>query len=263
MINIYTEKEIEIMQQGGRILAKIMKKIIKEVRPGIATDYLNKVAEDLIFSYGRAKLDSNHAQRGGAESSFKGFNNYPKALCVSINEEIVHGLPSERKLKQGDILSLDLGIRFKGYCTDLAVTIPVGKVDKRVAEIIEVTKKALDIGIKQCKAGNSLNDIGAAIQKYVESQGLNVVRELCGHGIGKKIHEDPQILNYAHPSTALRTELRPGMVLALEPMVVMGDWRIEKGKDGFSYKTKDNSPSSHFEHTIAITKKGTVILTRA
>ena len=249
MINIYIPKEIKIMQQGGRILAKIMKEIVKKVKPGIATDYLNKIAEGLIFSY-------------GTESSFKGFNNYPKALCVSINEEIVHGLPSERKLKQGDILSLDLGIRFKGYCTDLAVTIPVGKVDKRVAEIIEVTKKALDIGIKQCKAGNSLNDIGSTIQKYVESQGFNVVRELCGHGIGKEVHEDPQILNYGGAPSSDGVKLKPGMVLALEPMVVMGDWRIEKGKDGFSYKTKDNSLSSHFEHTIAIRKKGPIILTR-
>ena len=257
MIKLYNEEEIQVMRKGGEILAKIMEELKKRVKPGITTKGLDKVASDLIFS-----AKGEFASGGKIQPSFKGFNNYPAVLCTSINEEIVHGLPSERKLKQGDILSLDLGIRFKGYCTDLAVTIPVGKVDKRVAEIIEVTKKALDIGIKQCKAGNSLNDIGSTIQKYVESQGFNVVRELCGHGIGKEVHEDPQILNYGGAPSSDGVKLKPGMVLALEPMVVMGDWRIEKGKDGFSYKTKDNSLSSHFEHTIAITKKGPIILTR-
>lgn len=247
MINIYTDKEIRVMQQGGRILARIMRELRTKVKPGIATKYLDEVAEDLIFKY-------------GAEPSFKGFNNYPASLCTSINQEIVHAVPSDRVLREKDILSLDLGIRYKGYCTDLAVTIPVGEVDNKVQKLIDVTKKALDIGIAQCKPDNHLEDIGWTIQNYVEKQGFNVVRELCGHGVGKEVHEDPQILNYGEKGKGI--ELKPGMVLALEPMVVMGDWHVEKSKDNFGYKTKDNSLSAHFEHTIAITKKGAKILTK-
>jgi methionyl aminopeptidase len=254
MINIYSDKEIVVLREGGRILARAMKELEKKVRPGITTKELDKVAEDLIFQY-------------KAEPSFKGFNNYPASLCTSINQEIVHGVPSDRVLKNGDILSLDLGVRYpangasKGYCTDMAITIPVGKVDKRIKKLINITKKALDIGIAQARERNYLEDIGAEIQKYVEKNGFNVVRELCGHGVGKNVHEDPQVLNYK-TSSLDKIELKPGMVLALEPMVTIGDWRVEKTKDGFCYKTKDNSLSAHFEHTIAITKKGPIILTK-
>lgn len=248
MINVYESEEIQVMQKGGRILAKVMRELEKRVKPGITTKYLNEVAEDLILKY-------------GVEPSFKGFDGFPNALCTSINEEIVHALPSERKIKQGDILSLDLGIRYKGYCTDMAISLGIGKVDKKKKKLIDITKKALDIGITQCKLGNHLQDIGSAIQKYVEKNKLNVVRELCGHGVGKNVHEDPQVLNYGKKGEG--PKLRPGMVLALEPMVVMGDWRVEKCKDGFGYKTKDNSLSAHFEHTIAITKKGPRVLTKA
>lgn len=247
MIKLYSEKEIRVMHEGGKILAKIMEELKKYVKPGITTKYLDKVAEDLILKY-------------GAEPSFKGFNNYPSALCTSLNEEIVHAVPSDRELKQEDILSLDLGIRFKGYCTDVAITIPVGKVDKKAKKLIEITKKSLEIGIKQCKPGNHLQDIGWAIQKYVEKQGFNVVKELCGHGVGKNVHEEPQILNYGQKGQGI--ELKQGMVLALEPMVVMGDWHVEKSRDGWGYKTKDNSLSAHFEHTVAIAKKGAIVLTK-
>ncbi len=262
MINIYTTEEIRIMRQGGKILARIIEELKKHVKPGITTEYLNEVAEDLILKY-------------GAEPSFKGFNKYPASLCTSINEEIVHALPSERKLKQGDILSLDLGIRYKGYCTDVAISLGIGKVEKKNKKLIDITKKALGIGIAQCKPGNYLQDIGSAIQKYVEKNKFNVVQELCGHGVGKDVHEEPQVLNYLSTSleASERTELKEGMVLALEPMVVMGDCRpggrasplagkIEKCKDGFGYKTKDNSLSAHFEHTIAITKNGPIVLTK-
>jgi len=235
------------MRQGGRILAKIMKKLVKEVKPGITTKYLDRVAQDLILKY-------------GVESSFKGFNNYPAVLCTSINEEIVHALPSKRVFKKGDILSLDLGIRFKGYCTDLAITIPIGKIDKKFKKLIGVTKKALEAGIKQAKIGNHLGNIGWAIQNYVEKKGFNVIRELVGHGVGKNVHEKPEILNYGQKGEGI--ELRLGMVLALEPMVSIGDWRIEKCEDGFGYRTKDHSLTAHFEHTIAITKKGPKILTK-
>lgn len=247
MIRIYNEKEIEVMREGGGILAKIMKQLKRELRAGITTKYLDKVAEDLIFQY-------------NAEPSFKGFNNYPAILCTSINEEVVHGVPGERKVKQGDILSLDLGIRYKNYCTDMAFTVSIGKIDEKIEKLIYVTEKALDIGIAQCRPGNHLGDIGWAIQNYVEKNGFNVVRELCGHGVGREVHEDPQILNYGKKGTG--PELVEGMVLALEPMVVIGDWHVEKSKDGFCYKTKDNSLSAHFEHTIAITKDGPIILTK-
>lgn len=244
---IYTDKEIQVMREGGRILAKIMRELKKKVRPGITTKYLDKVAEDLVFKY-------------KAKPSFKGFNNYPASLCTSINQEIVHAVPSDRKLKEGDILSLDLGIRYKGYCTDLAITTPIGKVDKKTTKLINVTKKALEIGIKQAKPGNHLQDIGWAIENYVKKNSFNVVRELCGHGVGKQVHEDPQILNYGKKDEGIK--LKPGMVLALEPMVTIGDWHVEKTKDSFGYKTKDNSLSVHFEHTIAIIKKGPIVLTK-
>lgn len=247
MINIYSEKEIATMQEGGKILAKTLKVLNKKIKPGITTAYLNKVAEDLIFSF-------------DAEPSFRGFNDYPAVLCTSINEEIVHAVPSERILKNGDILTLDLGIKFKDYYTDAAITIPVGKIDKKIERLIKTTKESLEIAIKQAKPGNHLEDIGWAIQNFVEKQGFNVIRELVGHGVGKKIHEDPQILNYGKRGQGI--ELKPGMVLALEPMVAMGNWHIKRGEDGFNYKTFDNSPCAHFEHTIAITKNGPKILTK-
>ena len=247
MINAKTEEEIKIMEEAGRILAKVMKNLAAKVKPGITTNYLNKVAEDLILKY-------------GAKPSFRGFNNYPTALCTSLNEEIVHAVPSDRKIKEGDILSLDLGIRYKGYCTDAALTMPIGKIDKKIKKLIDITKKALDIGIVQCEPVNYLKDIGSSIEKYVEKNGFKVVRELVGHGVGKKVHEEPQVPNFAN--TSQNIQLKEGMVLALEPMVTMGDWRIQKTKDGFGYRTMDNSLSAHFEHTIAIIKTGPKILTK-
>lgn len=247
MIKIYNENEIEILRQGGKILAKIIEELKKEVKPGVITKYLNKVAEDLVFSW-------------GAKPSFKGFERFPAVLCTSINEEIVHAVPGKRKLKEGDVLSLDLGIRFNGYCTDMAITIPVGKISKEAKKLIKITKEALKIGIKRAKPGSYLGDIGYVIQKYVEKNGFNVVQELVGHGVGKQVHEAPRIPNYGSPEEG--AELKSGMVLAIEPMVTVGDWQVEKTKDGFGYKTVDNSLSAHFEHTIAITPKGPEILTK-
>lgn len=255
MINIYSEKEIEIMRQGGKILAEILKILSKKAKPGITTEYLNKVAEDLIFSAGKAS-----ASGGEIQSSFKGFNNYPAALCTSINEEIVHAVPGKRILKNGDILTLDLGIRFKGLCTDAAITVSVGKIDKKTKKLIEITKKSLEIAIKQCRPGKRLGDIGWSIQNYAEKNKFSVIRELVGHGVGKSVHEDPQILNYGEKGGG--EELKIGMVLALEPMVAIGNWRIKRGEDGFSYKTLDDNLCAHFEHTVAITKKYPRILTK-
>ena len=180
-------------------------------------------------------------------------------MCASINEEIVHALPSDRTLKDGDILSLDLGVLYKGYHSDMAITLAVGKTSSETNKLIEVTGKALEVGIKEVQAGKQLGDISYAIQKYVESEGFNVVRDLCGHGIGKNLHEDPEILNYGKRGTG--PELAQGMVFCLEPMVTAGDWHIKKAKDGFGFSTQDGSLSAHFEHTIAITKNGVKILT--
>jgi len=270
MITIKTPAEIEIMAEGGKIMAKIMEELIKRVRPGITTKELDRLAESLILK-----------SRG--KCSFKGYQGFPACLCTSINEEIVHVIPSEGILKEGDIISLDLGFFYKGFHNDMAVTVPVGKISPKAKRLIEVTKKALEIGIKEVKPRNRVGDISRAIQKYVESQassargandplgGFNVVRELCGHGIGRKIHEDPQILNSVsfdritvdkvkfQGDAAIK--IKEGMVLCLEPMVTVGDWHIKKSKDGFGFETKDGSLSCHFEHTIAVTKDGAKILT--
>ena len=262
MIIIKTPEEIRIMAEGGKILAKIMKELEKAVRPGVATEELDRLAEGLIFKY-------------GGKCSFKGHQGsdndhaepFPACLCTSINEEIVHAVPSGRILKEGDIISLDLGLFYpsagsgqaKGFHTDMAVTIPVGEVSPETQRLIRVTKKALKRGIKKVRPGNTIGDIGNTIQRYVESQGFNVVRDLCGHGIGRELHEDPQILNYGKRHKG--EELKEGQVLCLEPMVTVGDWKLKKSEDGFGYETKDSSLSCHFEHTIAVTKDGHQVLT--
>jgi len=258
MITIKIPEEVEIIAEGGKILAKIMKELENNVKSGITTKELDRLAESLIFKY-------------GGECSFKGYQNFPACLCTSINEEIVHAVPSDRVLKEGDIISLDIGMKYKGFHTDMAITLPVGKINPETKRLIEVTKKALEIGIEKVKPENHIGDISRAIQKYVESQGFNVVRELCGHGIGREIHEDPQILNSVSFEKKLvdkvkyvedgNIEIEAGMVLCLEPMVTVGDWHIKKSRDGFGFKTKDDSISCHFEHTVAVTKNGAKILT--
>lgn len=253
-VGIKTEKEIQIMKEGGRILARIMEKLKKTVQPGIKTLELDRLASGLIF-------------KSGGKCSFKGYRDsdgysvipYPACLCTSINEEIVHAIPSDRVLKEGDIISLDLGIFFKGFHTDMAITVPVGRVSPEVQRLIRVTKKTLKRGIKKARIGNTFGDISNTIQRYVESQGFNVIRDLCGHGIGKELHEEPQILNYGKRRTG--PELVEGMVFCLEPMVTMGDWHIKRIKDGFGYKTVDGSLCAHFEHTVVVTKNGAQVLT--
>jgi len=252
MITIKTPEEIKIMAEGGKILAKIMRELEKKIRPGITTKELDRLAESLIL-------------KSGGKCSFKGYENFPACLCTSINEEIVHGVPSDRVLKEGDIISIDLGILYKGFHTDMAITLPVrspglvGKIDPEVARLIRVTKKALKRGIKKARIGNTFGDIGNTIQRYVESQGFNVVRDLCGHGIGKEVHEEPKILNYGKRRTG--PEIKEGMVFCIEPMVTVGDWHIKRTKNGFGYQTEDGFLSAHFEHTLAATKNGCQILT--
>ncbi len=246
MIPIKTEKEIEIMREGGRILAKVMEEVKKKVAPGIATKELDRVAEALILKY-------------GSQPAFKGYEGFPATLCASVNKIIVHGVPSDYKLKSGDILSLDLGVKHKGFFTDMAITVPVGDIDPDVLRLLKVTKKSLKLAIKKSRPGNTFGDIGNTVQRYVEGQGFNVVRELCGHGIGRELHEEPQIFNYGKRHEG--EKITPGMVFCIEPMVTAGDWHLEKFSDGFGYKTRDGSLSCHFEHTIAVTEKDTLVLT--
>lgn len=253
LIQIKSQKEIEIMAEGGKILARILKELSKAVKPEITTQDLDKLARELVFKF-------------GARPSFLNYNGYPAVLCTSVNDEIVHGVPSERKLVKGDLLKLDMGILYKGFHTDSAVTVLVGgglAFDKGTLlkkKLIRATKEALEIGIKQARPGNTLGDIGSAIQKYVEKNGFGVVRDLVGHGIGRELHEEPQVPNYGKPGTG--PDLVEGMVIAIEPMVVTGDWKIKEGPDGFVFQTKDGGLAAHFEHTIAITEKGPLILTQ-
>lgn len=241
-----TKEEIEIMARAGKILAKILDELKKEVRPGIKTKDLEIKARKLMREY-------------KVEPVFLGYEGYPAAICTSVNDVIVHGIPSEYQLKEGDILSLDLGIKYKGYCADMAVTLPVGKTSEEAQRLIRVTKKALKRAIKKARPGNTVGDIGNTIQRYVEKRGFYVIKELCGHGIGRELHEEPQILNYGKRHTGAK--LVPGMVFCIEPMVSMGTEKIKKAPDGFGYATADGSLSAHFEHMIAITKNGRRVLT--
>jgi len=246
MILIKTPEEIQIMAEGGKLLSKIVKVLEKKIKPGIKTKELDRAIEALIFNC-------------GGKPNFKGQDGYPAALCTSINEEIVHSVPSKRILKEGDIITLDCGLLWKGFHTDMAVTIPVGKISSQAEKLIQSTKEALKKGIKKVRPGNTFGDIGNAIQEYAESQGFNVVRELCGHGIGRNLHEDPQILNYGKKHSGLK--IKEGMVFCIEPMLTAGNWKIKKSKDGYSYETKDGSLSAHFEHMMAVTKNGVKVLT--
>lgn len=247
MVKIKTQKEIEIMREGGKILAEILDKLSKSVRLGITTNDLEKLAGELVLYY-------------KVKPSFLGYDGYPAILCTSVNDEVVHGVPSGRILKDGDVLKLDMGVLHNRFHTDSAVTVIVGESNKEKDKLINVTKEALNIGIAKAKIGNTLGDLGSAIQKYVEQNGFNVVRDLVGHGIGKELHEPPQVLNYGESGEG--EELKLGMVIAIEPMVVTGDWKIKDGKDGFVFVTKDGGLAAHFEHTVAITEKGPLVLTK-
>jgi methionyl aminopeptidase len=245
MISIKNEKEINVMREGGKILAEIMEKVKKRVYPGTATIELNHLAEDLVFKFGKP--------------SFKGYNGFPSTMCISINEEIVHGIPSKRILKEGDIVSLDLGIFYKGFHTDMAVTVPVGKVNEDASRLIRVTKKALKRGLKKSYQGSYFGDIGNTIERYIDSQGMKIIKNLCGHGIGKELHEEPEILNYGKRRSG--PEIKKGMVFCIEPMISMTSEEIEITENRYTYKTKDNSWSAHFEHTIVVTDNGPEIIT--
>lgn len=256
MIQLKTKDEIKVMQEGGQILAAILKKIAQAVRPGITTKDLEKLARELVLFY-------------KVKSGFLGYGGYPAALCTSVNDEVVHCVPSEKVLKEGEIVSLDMGIIHKGFNLDSAVTIPVlgsisysewVKNNPELNNLLETTKAALGAGIKNAKIGNPVGKIGSAVQAVVEAAGFNVVRELVGHGVGRKLHEEPQVPNFGSGHEG--PKLEEGMVIAIEPMVTMGDWRLTVGADKFTYRTKDGSIAAHFEHTVAVTKDGPIILTK-
>ena len=234
------------MAEGGKILATVLKEIAGMVKPGITTLELDRAAESLILKH-------------GAKPAFKGYQQFPYSLCASVNENVVHGYPSNEPLKSGDIVGLDLGVLYKGYNTDMAVTVGVGEIGFEVKRLLDVTKKALRLGLKKARAGVMTGDLGNTIQRHIEDQGFGVVRILYGHGIGKEVHEDPLIPNFGKRATGI--ELKEGMVICIEPMVTMGDYNLKKSEDGYVFATKDGSLSAHFEHTVAITRDGCRVLT--
>jgi methionyl aminopeptidase len=241
MIVFKTPEEVEVMAKASRMVAEVLQILTKEVRAGISTDELDRIAEDAIRA------------RGGVPA-FKGYRNYPKTLCASVNEQVVHGIPSVRRLMDGDIIGLDLGAIVGGFYGDSAVTVPVGPVSPDVQRLIRVTEEALSLGIEQAVVGNRLSDISHAVQTHVEAAGFSVVTEFVGHGIGRQLHEEPQVPNYGKPGQGPR--LQPGMVLAIEPMVNMGKSTVRILDDRWTAVTQDGSLSAHFEHTIAIQAKG-------
>lgn len=251
-MKLKSKEQIEILKEGGKVLAEVLAILVEEVKPGITTNYLDELARKL--------LEERSAEPAFLHYSPDFLNKpYPAALCVSINEQIVHAIPSERILKQGDIISLDFGVKYKGLITDAAVTVGVGKILEEAKKLINATKESLEIAIKEARAGNHLGDIGFTIQNYIEKNGFRVIKELCGHGVGLEVHEEPDILNFGEKGYGM--ELKKGMVLAIEPMAAIGNPKIKKSKDGFGYETFDGSLAAHFEHTVAVTKDGPIILT--
>jgi methionyl aminopeptidase len=249
VIQLKSAREIDLMAQGGQILARTVEMLRGAVRPGMSTLDLDKLAEDFIRSH------------DGATPAFKGLYGFPGSICSSLNNEIVHGIPSARRvLKEGDVISIDVGVGYKGYYTDSATTVPVGQVSYEAARLLDVTQRALDAGIAAAVLGNHIGDIGAAVQAVVEAAGLSVVRDLVGHGIGVEFHEEPQVPNYGKPKR--REKLVPGLTIAIEPMVNIGGPATKTLSDRWTIVTLDGSLSAHFEHTVAITESGTRVLTR-
>ena len=247
MIVCKSAAEIERMRAANSLVADVLAELAAMVAPGVTTADLDAAAERLV-------------RAGGAEPAFKGYRGYPCTLCASVNEEVVHGIPSARALRSGDVISLDMGVKLNGFYGDSAVTVAVGAVSDEAAALLRVTREALDKGIAQVQLGGRISDIGHAIQKHVETHGFSVVREFVGHGIGAALHEEPQIANYGEPGRGPR--LAEGMVLAIEPMVNMGRPAVKVLGDGWTAVTKDGSLSAHFEHTVAVTKTGPLVLTQ-
>jgi methionyl aminopeptidase len=247
MVILKLPDEIEKLRTSNLIVAEILSELRERVRPGVTTGELNSFCEEL-------------SRKKRVKPAFKGYRGYPFALCTSVNGEVVHGMPSDRPLISGDILSLDFGVNYKGYYGDAAITVPVGAVSDEAKRLLKVTEAGLYDAIRQVRAGNRLGDISSAVQEQVESAGFSVVREFVGHGIGRSLHEDPQIPNYGVRGRGI--ELKPGMVLAIEPMVNEGSYEVQVLPDGWTVVTKDGKLSAHFEHSVAVTENGPDILSR-
>ena len=233
------------MRESNRIVARVLGEVAGLVRPGVTTRELDAFAE--------ARARALHA-----EPAFKGYRGYPASLCTSVNEEIIHGIPSERPLKEGDIIGLDFGVLFEGFYGDAAVTIPVGSVGPTAQRLIDVAEAAFYKGIEQMKKGNRISDISHAVQEYVEGAGFSVIRSFVGHGIGHSPHEEPQVPNFGPPGRG--PKIKEGLTLAIEPMIAAGDWQEEIQEDGWTAVTRDRSLSAHYEHTVALTRRGVEIL---
>jgi methionyl aminopeptidase len=241
-----SRSELEKMRRAGLIVAETLRDLRKLIAPGVSTRELDAYAEKKIRS-------------AGAYPTFKGYRGFPGSICASVNDEVVHGIPSERQLREGDIIKIDCGATLDNFIGDAAITVPVGKVSPEVESLLQVTRESLFKAVEKMVPGNRLFDVSYAVQEYVEGRGYTVVREFCGHGVGQRMHEDPQVPNYGRPGTGPR--LKEGWVLAIEPMVNQGAHEINILSDGWTVKTKDGRVSSHFEHTIAVTEDGPVVLT--
>ncbi len=246
MIYYKSDSDIDTIRESAVILGKAHGEVAKLVKPGVKTKDLDKVAETFILDH-------------GGKPSFKGYNGFPYTLCVSMNENVVHGFPGEYELKDGDILSVDCGVLYNGFHSDSAYTYPIGEVSEEIKRLLKVTKESLYIGIENANYGARIGDVGYAIQHHVETHGYSVVRELVGHGLGKNLHEGPEVPNYGKRGKGVK--LQEGLVIAIEPMVNLGQKQVVQEDDGWTIRTKDRKPSAHFEHTIAVFQERTEILT--
>ena len=248
MLDKKTEKEISFLREGGQLLGEILRRVATEVKVGKTGQELNSLAEDLIV-------------KTGGIPSFKNYHGFPAGLCVSLNQTVVHGIPNKIPFKEGDLVGLDVGMQYKGLYTDTALTVAVGKVNKESEQLLNVTKKALDIGLSKVSPHNYIGDIGAAIEEYIKPFGYGIVRDLCGHGVGRAVHEEPAVLNYDTGQKG--DKMFPGLVIAIEPMIIMGGSpKVITAEDNWAVNSQDESLTAHFEHTVAVTKSGHIVITK-
>lgn len=247
MLDQKSPEEIRILREGGKILGEILRQLAQEAKIGQTGKNLNKLAEELI-------------QKAGGSPAFKNYQGFPAALCVSINSTVVHGIPTDVPFQEGDLVGLDIGMKYRGFYTDTALTVGVGRISPEAERLMFATKKALDVGISQVKIDGHISDIGKAIEKFIKPYGYGIVRDLAGHGVGRAVHEDPMVPNF---NPGRKTEkMFEGLVIAIEPMIIMGgDWQVVTHPNRWDVISKDNTPTAHFEHTIALTKDGPIIIT--
>ena len=247
MINLKSKREIEVMRDASCIVAEVLEELRLRCKPGVLTGDLDRFAEE-------------RTRKRGGVPAFKGYRGFPGALCASINQQVVHGIPGNCELKEGDIVGLDFGVYYRGYFGDSAITVPIGAISTETEALLKTTRECLDLGIEQMVPENHLSDLSRAIQVHAETNGYSLVKEFGGHGIGKNLHEDPMVLNYVANGRGIK--LKPGLVLAVEPMVNMGVGQVKILEDGWTVVTADGKPSAHFEHTVAVTQNGPEILTK-